>query len=220
MSLTLQQIFLDKAAPKIVKVIGSVSKVLNAFAFRMKLDAISGLVKSIGTSILMLAGSLFIVSKIDSDKLWGAVGAIGALVGVMVAVSFAVSKMNLQGDNPFGRLSLLLMAMSVSILILTKVVGDIGKMNPNQSNAGVLGLAGIAIVLGVLIGAYGRLADGKASKISVNLARCFKLSIALGIMVGVIKLIGMLSANELMVGGAALLAFVFVISLISDISKI
>lgn len=213
---------LDKAAPKIVKVIGSVSKVLNAFAFRMKLDAISGLVKSIGTSILMLAGSLFIVSKIDSDKLWGAVGAIGALVGVVGAVSIAMSKLSDVGNadsNPFGKLSLMLLSMSVALLLITKTVKGIGEMNPDQAMQGFMGLAGIAIVLGFVFGAYGRLVQGKAAQNIDKLgSMLLKLSIALGIMAGVIKLLGTMPIEELGLGAAAILGFVFVISLISDIT--
>lgn len=206
---------LSKSAKNISKVIKGFANLMNSLAFSIAADGI----KSIALSIALLAGSIFLLSKIDSGKLWESIGAIAALSAILGVLAFAVSKMNIKGGG-MAKLGVMLLGMSISLLILSKVVKILGGMNPQQAQQGFLGLAGMIVALGVVIAAYGKLVDAKSSEnISKLGSMMLKMSIALLLMVGVVKLIGMLSAGELIKGGLAITAFVGIIALLGKVSN-
>jgi tape measure domain-containing protein len=107
------------------------------------------------TSLLIIAGALTIVSKIDPASVSNALGTIFALMAGMVAFSKLMSG----GGANMASGSLGMVAIAISMLVLTKVVEKLGSINP-----GVLqqGLIGVGVMLAE-IAAFMRLVDEKGS---------------------------------------------------------
>lgn len=127
--------------------ISGLSGVLGAFQKTLKAEAI----KTIAESIAILAGSVIALSLIDQDKAWASIRMLGLLAAAIVALSFAVSKMD-KGLESVSKLlssfSLLQLAGSVVLIALAlKQLEGVGTEGLLKS-VGLLG-AIIAALVGV-----------------------------------------------------------------------
>ena len=210
----------EKSAKPIAKVIKnfakiekSFSKVLNGIAFSIKAKTI----KDIAIAIAILAGSLFLLAQLDYGKLWSAVGAISALAVVLGVLSYAIGKMDSieKGDFTTAKLSLMLISMGAAILLISAAVKKIANLNPDQAKQGFLGLAGIVVAMGLVFLAFGKLVDSKQA-LSIDKAgkMMTKMSIALLLMVGVVKLVSTLEWEEMGKGAAFITGFVVEMALV------
>lgn len=135
-------------------VLKGVQKVLNAFAMKTKAEALL----KIALAIAVLAGSIALLTLLDPGKMWSAIGAIGALAAILLALATAMNFLNKnsmsiskEGIKKTSS-SLLGIAAALGILVLAlKVMDglDAGKMWSNLGILGVMaaGLVGIAVIL-------------------------------------------------------------------------
>lgn len=176
----------------IQELLGGVGDALNAFTGSLKADTL----KKIATAIAILAGSLLVLSIIDSEKLTGSLAAITVLFAELCGALTLFSK--LVADNKgFGKLPLIaatLVGLSVSLLILAAAVKILSTMSWEEMG---VGLISITVGLGALIGAIWLLPDGKFDKASKAIR---KLTTSLVIFAVAMKILGSMSWNELGVG--------------------
>lgn len=205
-----------KVVNNFAKVIKSFSKVLNAKAFSMKADGI----KDIAIGIGILAGSVYLLSKIDTAKLWSSVGALTALAGVITLLSVAASKIKATGGTNFAKVSVMMISMSAAVLMLSNAVKKMGSLNPEQMTQGFIGLTGTVVAMGALFAAFGIFTKGHTGQ-SIDAAgkMMTKMATAMLLMVGVVKLISGMSAGELAKGGIVITAFVGIVGLLSLVTK-
>ena len=203
------------------KVVKSFAKVMSSFAFSIKAKAL----KDIAISLALLVGAVVVLSLIeDTDKLWNAVGIVTALAGVLIALSVATNLMSKAsvtiGRNGVGisNLSSGLLSIGVSLLLLAATVKIIGSMKPEQAKQGFIGLAGALVAMLVVMGLYALMAKNDAAKDIDKLGvMLVKMSIAMLLMVGVIKLVSKLKPEEMKKGAvfaAGFLAFILGLQLI------
>ena len=212
-------------------------------------------IKNMAIAVGILAASVYVLSKIDSDDLWRSVGAVAALVGIVAAfaaisavlskvgslgvqslslvalaasvliVAVALKKLSgidlktasgaidLMGDLILGMIALvmafgviskhgntsnmyqagiMLLGMAIAMKIMVKTVAIAGELDKSvvQKGLGVISLVGLLFM--ALI-AVSKLAGENASKAGNML---IKMSIALLLMVAVIKVASMLDASE------------------------
>ena len=182
------------------KTMKSFKKVLNAYAWDLKAQAL----QKLAISLAILVGAIWVLSTIDDPKkLWNAVGIIAALAGILFALGFAMKLMSeasvsldwKKGIDIKGLRSSLAQ-IGIAVLMMAAVVKLFGSMNPDELGQGLGVLAGLALglvafvaVLGV-ISRYSRDAD----KIGKMLT---KITFAMLLMVGVVKLVDCLSADEM-----------------------
>ena len=178
-------------------------KYLKGLAFSVKVNAIKNLVLAIS----LLVGAVIVLTFIDKDKLWDAVAILGAITGILALLVGVVSGLAMlsnkfgAGTINFSAIALGLIGISASLLILATVVKRMGNLDPEQAKRGFIGLTGLIVELGVLMAAYGLLVKGKAAQNVGNLGKTLlKISIALLILVGVIKLIANMSTRDLTKG--------------------
>lgn len=194
----------------------AMKRLSKAVSYKLKADAI----KSLAIAIGILAASIFLLSKVEWTDLIKSIVAIAALAGVIYLLTKSIG--NIDGDKaPVIKLTLLLLALGPALLAVSLVVKILGSMNPEQAKQGFLGLAGMLVGFIAVLKVFKRI-DPKSSKnISKLGSMMLKMSIALLLMVGVVKLIGLLSFTDM---GKALLfligftAFVFGLGFISLIS--
>ena len=182
----------------IQELLGGVGDALNAFTGSLKAETL----KKIATAIAILAGSLLILSIIDSSKLAGSLAAITVLFAELCGSLTIFSK--LVADNKgFGKIPLIaatLVSLSVSLLILAAAVKLLSTMSWKEMG---VGLISITVGLGALIGAIWLLPDGKFDKASKAIR---KLTTSLVIFAVAMKILGSMSWKELGVGLTATVA--------------
>ena len=166
--------------------LGSCSTAINAFATKTKSQALMNVAISIG----ILAASIVALTLVDQSKLWSAVSALGALSLGLLAVSAAMETIS-KTSGVKGSASML--GIAASLLILVKTLKSIEGLDHDKiwQNIGILGVmaSGLAIVAGLL---------GKfAPQLSKGAITLIGISVALRIMVGVLKDIDSLTLDNI-----------------------
>ena len=166
--------------------LGSCSTAINAFATKTKSQALMNVAISIG----ILAASIVALTLVDQSKLWSAVSALGALSLGLLAVSAAMETIS-KVSGVKGSASML--GIAASLLILVKTLKSMEGLDHEQiwQNIGILGVmaSGLAIVAGLL---------GKfAPQLSKGAITLIGISVALRIMVGVLKDIDSLTLDNI-----------------------
>ena len=176
-----------------IKGIGTaIEKHINAKTLNIKSKAILNFALAIG----ILAGSIWVLSKIPIPDLIKAGIAIGVLAGIMAGLIVLTSKFNKGGDITIKSASIL--AIAVSLIIIAgafKILETIDIENVPTI------LSTFAIAIGGLLGlVYGfeKITSGKAEASILKMGGILtKISIALLLMVGVVKLASSISMGEL-----------------------
>ena len=189
--------------PKILdnasKVVKSFSKVLKAKAFKTRMEG----VKDLAISIAILAGSLWVLSTINTDALHNAEEAMLILGGTLAVMTWVMDKLS-SASASVGKdgvqvngLKTGLAGLGIAVLLTAESVKILGKLNEDEINQGMK-CAGLLLlgITGVLF-MYGELVKGEAAK---NIDKAGKMISKIGktmlLIVGVIKLFSMLSADE------------------------
>lgn len=149
---------------KLSKYLGTLQKAVNA-----------DIIFKIGKAVALLAGSIFVLSTIPADKLAYATGSVVAMIigitGAMKSMnpilgqfSDSALKINKGGlsasgsgaAGPFSGLASALIALSVSIFVISLAVKKLGKMDLGQL---IQGMAAMVIILGLMTGFGGALSE-------------------------------------------------------------
>lgn len=146
----------------------SVGGVFDALKERIqpnKMSQASTAIIGFAAALTILAGAMFIVSKIDADRLWVSFGAMSALIGVfsvfsglMIGLSVGLLKTPEIAKN-LQTLSLALVAMSASVAILAAALYAISKIDVEGIGAKLLIMGGaIATLVGgsIIVGKYAK----------------------------------------------------------------
>ena len=170
-----------------------VESFLKGASLEMKSKAILNMAIALG----ILTAAIVIITKIDTGELWAAIGALAALAVIMAGLAFAASKM---GEvKSIGKQSLAILALSAALLIMAKVMSTLSSLKMDDIPSILVGLG---LIIGSLIGilyTFNKLNTYSESASKVG-SMLLKFSIALLIMVGVIKLAGGLESGELKKG--------------------
>lgn len=214
-----------KKVPKILnnvaKVVKSFSKVLKAKAFKTRAEG----VKDLAIAIAILAGSLFILSTINTDALHNAEEAMLILVGVLAVMTYVMDKLSSasasigKGGVKIDGLKSGLAGLGIAILLMAESVKILGKLDKDEINQGMAS-AGLLLtgIMGI-VGLYGALVKGEAAKNIDKMGKTVsKIGKTMLLIVGVIKLFSMLSPDEVNKGlefAGVFTGFVIVLAAIS-----
>ena len=197
-------------------VLSGFGKTLDGIAFEKKTEG----VKNLGIAIGILAASVFVLAQLNTGDLLKAVAAIAVLAGVMAAFSIAMGKYGPKETLKFAGFAMAIVGVAQSILIMTFALKRLEKTDPDK--LGVI-IAGFGIIVGSLMGIlamYGAISRGSGG---ADISRAgnilLKLSASLLIMTGVIKLMSSMSLSDIVKGEAAIVAFVAVMAVLSNITK-
>lgn len=175
----------------IKEIIGGVGDALGAFTQQLKAKAL----KEIATAIAILAGSLFVISMIDSEKLTASLLAITTMFGELMGSLSIFSKMSSGKD--FAKVAVIgkiMKSLATSLLILAVAMKIAGSMSWKEMG---VGLISIATGLGLLVGAVNLLPEKKVT----NAAKAIrKLSTSMIVLAVALKIMGSMSWKEMGVG--------------------
>ena len=198
----------------------SVSKNIKANAFKTKMDGI----KQFVTSLVIVAGSIYILGKLDTKTLAQGGLATAVIAGVLVGIAVAMSKITAASATidrhgiKIDGLKAGITSIGTAILLIGTTVKILGSMDLKDMEHGFAGLAGIVTSLAVIIATFGIFVKNESAKNIDKLGKMMKnMATAMLLMVGVVKIIGMLSAEEILRGVAfatGFSAFVLIMGLI------
>ena len=155
---------------------------------------------NIAIAIAILAASIALLTKLDTKKMWGAIGALVVLGVVVTALAFAASKMG-ETTSIFKKSTTPIVGVAASILILAIALNKLAKIN-SKDIPKILGLlTAIVVGLSILMVAIGKMTKGGEAKNMDKVGKMLvKMSLALLIMVGVMKLISMMNPGDIAKG--------------------
>lgn len=186
-------------AKSFAKMMDGVSNILNAVAsskkaaqFKMRADAILVL----AGAIAVLAGSLYLISKVDPDRLWPAVGALAAIIGILTVITAATALV--PDTKGVWKLSSLLISFGVCIGMITAAVKKVAKLDPKSAKLAITGVGILVGEMGLILLAVAGLSrfynDNGIQKTSKML---LAFSVCIRIIAGAIKQLALLDSTSL-----------------------
>ena len=177
----------------IKEIIGGVGDALEAFTQQLKAKTL----KEIATAIAILAGSLFVISLIDSNKLTGSLGAITVMFTELMGAMSIFGKM--EGDaKSFAKVAVIaktMKSLATALLIMSVALKIMGTMSWEEMG---VGLTGMTTALGAMIGVVWALPSEKDLKKSSKAISSFAKSLV--IMAIALKIMGSMTWEEMGVG--------------------
>ena len=134
-----------------------VGGVLNQYKKTLKTQSL----KNIAMSLLILAGALYILSKIDADKLETSLVALGTLMVALMAMMSVIDR--LKGTSLVAA-GVSMIGISAAMIILAIAVKKFAEIEPEGLERGVVAVSTLAIALGL----FGRLVS-KTKMISAGI---------------------------------------------------
>lgn len=166
--------------------INGAKETLADFQASLKAD----ILMKIAGSIAILAGSLLVLSMIDSDKLGGALTSISILFGEL-AGSMALFDKTLSGQKGLNKFGMAMIEMSAAILVLASALKKISSIDSDKL-AGAL--VGITVLIGEMVAASLALSKW-GGKIKTSAASMILFAEAINILA---KAVGKLGALDTM----------------------
>ena len=203
----------------------AVEGVGNAMAKNLKASALEKKTKAIqnvALAALMLAGAVFIFSKVDPDRLWQSVSAISILTIALAAIAtvmdrFSKSAVEFDGESKSFKLDGLkttLLNLSVALLLMAATVKILGGMDVDKYTQGMIGitaLVGEMILVMVAMGTVVKADQGKALKQANKIFK--QMAITMLLMVASVSILGSMNTDKYSQGmnGIVILASLYII---------
>ena len=172
-----------------------------------KWTVISKAIERVAIAISLLVTSLIVLSKIPSAELWPAVGALTAIatiVGLLAMVMATIQNLGGEGDIEAMGNTLIKMSVAMGVMaVVAKVAAGMSVEEMLKGGAALVAFGGI--IVGFM--AATRLVSSNEHSVSKIGGALLKVAAAMGIMLIVAKVAAGMSVNELLQGGAVLVAF-------------
>ena len=123
--------------------------------FGKKGDIVGSILK-IAASLALIAGALYIVAKIDPDRLGDAVLTMGVMLTAITAFAFILSKINLKNAAGLAATSTGLMVLGSAMLVFVSVIERIGKLDGETLVKGIAGLGAVLLELTIFMALTGK----------------------------------------------------------------
>lgn len=201
----------------------SISKKIKADAMKSKMNGI----KSFAEALVIVAASIYILGNMDLKKMAQGGIAVAIIAGVLVGIAAVMNHMSKvdasiskKGLNIKG-LKTNLASIGVAILLIGATVKLIGDMDPKKAEQGFVGLRNIIIAMGALFAAIGICVRGESAKNIDKVGKMMKkIAVAMILMAAAVKIIGTLSADEMLKGAGFVSAFVVFVGLLSTCAQV
>lgn len=125
---------------------------VNSYFAELQNSVKADVIKKIAVSIAILAGSLLVLSLIDSEKLAVSLGAITAMLGELMGSMAIMTKLgDLEGFTGLAKMSGLLIGISAAVLILSAAISQIATLSWEGMLKGLSGMAAMLLGLNLFL---------------------------------------------------------------------
>ncbi len=168
-------------------------------------------IKSFAIAIAILAGSVFILSKIPVATLWIVVGAIVTLATIMAGLVLAIQKITAsQGVLNTAKLSGVILAVGTAMILMAGVMKIVSKISDTDALKGLASIGVFALIISKLIESTSKAGDPERLK---NIGKVIRsVGTAMLLMSVTMKIIGGMSNTDAAKGLASITVFALIIS--------
>lgn len=161
-----------------------------------KIEKYGRVILEVGVAVALLAGSVWLLSKVDSDRLWSSVGALGALVGILAAFMVVTALLSRGNTGETAQTVISLLAMAASLWLLTQTLKKLSEVPADQMTTGIKGLGAALVAMLAMMFAYGQIAKygNEVSKVGTTM---LLLAVSMRILLGVIKSAAKMTPKQL-----------------------
>lgn len=176
----------------------------------------SGLL-AIGASLLLLAVTVKIVGNIDTgNAIKGFIG-LTLLMGEMILFMKACGKF-VDGESAknIHKVGSMMLKLSVALMLMVGVCKLVSGLSGEEMLQGAV----FATAFGAFVIAIAKVAKSSGNNVSKVGGLMIKLAIAMGLMIGVVKMVGLLSAEDMLQGVVFVGAFTLFVKVLVNITKV
>lgn len=195
--------------------LSSASVELNAASKKLDVKGIQNSIIQIGLALLLVAASVKLIGEMNPDKAKrGFLGLAGVAVA-MIAFIAAIGGISTYSKD-VKSIGSMMKKMAVAIILMAIACELISTLSAEDMLQGVAFVTGFTIFV-ISITKVAKSAGNNVSKVG---GMAVKLAIAMALLVGVCKLVNMLSAEEMFKGTAFAAAFVLFVKALVSVTKI
>ena len=188
----------------------------------VKMASMAGTLAAIGVAMLLMAAAVKVLGGLKAEQyeqgMWGLV----SITGAMVLVVAAFTQMGTQGekaDKSIKNMSKILTRMAIAMLLMVGVIKLIGMLSKDEMIKGAAFATAFVLFVKILAGSGKNDFTNQGDNMSDLGSMILKLVIAMGLMVGVCKLVAKLSKDEMIKGAAFAGAFIVFVGFLALIGK-
>ena len=195
--------------------LSSASVELNAASKKLDVKGIQNSIIQIGLALLLVAASVKLIGEMNPDKAKrGFLGLAGVAVA-MIAFIAAIGRISTYSKD-VKDIGSMMKKMAVAIILMAIACKLISTLSAEDMLQGIAFVTGFTIFV-ISITKVAKSAGNNVSKVG---GMAVKLAIAMALLVGVCKLVNMLSAEEMFKGAAFSAAFVLFVKALVSVTKI
>ena len=183
---------------------------------KLNLDGIKSGLLQIGLAILLVAASVKLLGGIDDTTAAKGFERLTVIVGGMIAFIAVLGLISRYGKD-VGSIGKMMIKLSVAMILMVAVCKLASKLSYEEMLKGALFAGGFAIFVGALVFATKIGNDKQIAKVGGLL---LSVSFSLMLMVGVCKLVSMLSIEEMWKGAAFAAAFAIFVAFLVNVLTI
>ena len=101
-------------------------------------------------AIAILSASVYVLSTIDTKKMWISIGAIGALGAGLLIFMAVLKKIDFTGSG-VGKIALMFLSISASILLMAKAMDALSKLSPEALKTGKQCILEFAAIITIMV---------------------------------------------------------------------
>lgn len=184
----------------------------------LNIDGVKQNLIAIGTTVLLMAMAVKMIGKLSPEEakqgFLGLAGMVGAMIIVLAAYNKLVNNKHTKELDKLGKMLLKLSAAMFLMAIMCKIVG---RLSPEEMVKGTIFAAGFVVFVYAIM----RVTKGYTTRQIDKVGKMItKLVAAMLLMVIVCKLVGKLSAGEMIKGALFASAFVIFVKYLVRVTKI
>ena len=171
----------------------------------------------LGVTLVLMAYVVKTLGQLDPDQYAQGFTALAGMIGALVLV-FAAFGLMVKGDSAknIDKAGEMLSKMAITLLLMTIVCKLAGKLNISDLTKGA-GFAAAFLVFAIALAGISNVVGDNINELANSL---IKISIAMGLMVGVCKLAGKLSADEIAKGAGFAVGFLVFVGVLTEICQV
>ena len=171
----------------------------------------------IAAAILMVAVAAKIVGGMNQDEIKQGLLGVAAIAAGLFVVAAAIGFLT-KGDlgKNADKVGKMMTKLAIAMLLMIGVVKLSGTINEDEAKKAAI----FATAFGVFVMAITFVAKSAGNNVGKVGGMILKISVAMALMVGVVKLVSLLSPEEMIKGGAFALAFAVFVGLLVKVTKI
>ena len=197
--------------------LSSASVAFDAESKKVNIEGVQNSLLKIGIAILLVAAAVKMISDLKPEEAkQGFIGLAGMMGGMIVFLSIMGKLSGREGIKNIDGIGSMMLKLSFAMMLMVTVCKLIGKLSVEEMLKG----AAFAAAFTIFVNSITKVAKSSGNNVAKVGSMVIGIAVAMTLMVGVCKLAGQLSAEEMLKGAAFATAFVLFVRELITATKI